>query len=401
MNTNFAVKRWIVWGTLLALLAAGIGYAFRSQPVPVDIAIAETGKLRVSIDEEGETRVRDVYTLYAPLGGNLLRIEADAGDKVRSHETELARIEPASPAFLDVRTEAEQRAAIDAAAAARDLAQAEVERSEAGLTFAAMELKRARRLIENETISQRALDDAERAHRVAKADLATARAALDMRVNEFAQARSRLLSRQEIEQRSGSCECVPVTAPVSGLVLRVLRRSAGVVEAGTPLLEIGDPAELEVVADMLSEDAVGIEPGQRAIITGWGGPDLEARVRRVEPFGRTKVSALGIEEQRVDVVFDIADPFAQWKRLGHGFRVDVKVVLFEGEVLKLPLGALFRDGDGWAVFAVEDGRAYRRTVDVGERNDLQAEIRGGLDDGQRVVLYPGERVTDGTAVAER
>jgi HlyD family secretion protein len=401
MSLAVRIRRLAIWGVLLALLAAGIAYAFRPQPVLVDLAFAEVGMLRVTVDEEGETRVRDVYTLYAPLSGKLLRIKADAGDAVQADLTELARIEPASPPFLDVRAEAEQRAVIDAAKAARDLTNAEVERAQADLEFAVGELARARRLIEHEAVSQRILDDAVRAHHVATANLATAKAALNMRENELVQARTRLLTRQEIEQRGEVCECVPVTAPVSGVVLRILRRSEGVVEAGAPLLEIGDPVRLEIVADLLSEDAVRIEPGQKALITGWGGPELAATIRRIEPFGRTKVSALGIEEQRVDVVLDLTGSPERWRRLGHGFRVDVAVILFEGKVLKLPLGALFRNGSGWAVFTVEERIARLRSVEIGARNSLEIEIASGLTAGQRVVLYPGDRIDDGVAVVER
>lgn len=394
-------RRIVIWGLLLLILAAGIAYAFRPQPVAVDMAVAEKGMLRVTVDEEGETRVRDVYTLYAPLRGHLERIHVEAGDPVKAGATELARIEPASPAFLDVRSEAEQEAAVEAARAARELAAAEVTRAEADLSFAASELERAQRLIRQETISERALDEAERAHSVARANLQTARAALNVRENELKQARSRLLTRPEIEARGERCECVPLTAPVSGVVLRVIRRSEGLVEAGAELMEIGDPADLEIAVDLLSEDAVGIEPGQPAIVTGWGGPPLSAVVRRIEPVAVTEVSALGIEEQRVDVVLDIADPRDNWHRLGHGFRVDVGVILFEGDVLRLPLGALFRQGEDWAVFVARDGRAELRTVEVGARNTLSAEIRSGLEPGERVILYPGNRVADGVRVETR
>jgi len=394
-------RRVAIWGVLLGLLAAGIGYALRPQPAPVDLATAEVDLIRISIDDEGQTRVRDVYTLYSPLGGRLFRIEAEVGDPVEANVTELARIESAPPVFLDVRTEAERKAAVRAARAARDLAGAEVERAEADLAFAVNELDRARRLIRQQTISQRALDDAERSGRVARANVATAKAALSMREHELEQARSQVLSRQEIERRSGNCDCIPVTAPVSGVVLRVIRKSESVIEAGTALLEIGDSRDLEIVADFLSEDAVRIEPGQRAIVAGWGGPDLAAVVRRIEPFGRTEISALGIEEQRVDVVLDLTDPSERWRRLGHGYRVDVSVILIEVRALRLPLGVLFRQGGGWAVFLAEAGRARLRPVEIGQRNSLWAEIRGGLSAGQQVVLYPSDRIAEGAPIVER
>ncbi len=319
----------------------------------------------------------------------------------RRGETQLAQIEPAPPAFLDVRTEAELQAAVEAARAAHNLAAAELNKAKADLTFAEGERARARQLIERRTISQRTLEDAERSYHVAQANLATAEAALKVREHELHQARSRLLSRQEIRSLREDCECMPVTAPVSGVVLQVMRRSEGVVEAGTPLLDIGDPTDLEIVVNFLSEDAVRIKPGQRAIITDWGGEDLNAVVRRIEPFGQTQVSALGIEEQRVDVILDFADPTESWRSLGHGYRVDVQVILFEGEVLKLPLGALFRQGEEWAVFVAAEGRARLRPVAVSQRNSLAVEIREGLVPGERVILYPSDRIKDGAAIVER
>ncbi|WP_457814247.1 HlyD family efflux transporter periplasmic adaptor subunit (plasmid) [Sinorhizobium medicae] len=394
-------RRLAIWGSLLALLAAGIAYALRPQPIQVDLAVAEIGLLRVTLDEEGETRVRDVYTLHAPLRGQLQRITAEVGDVVKAGETQLAQIEPAPPAFLDVRTEAELQAAVEAARAAHNLAAAELNKAKADLTFAEGERARARQLIERRTISQRTLEDAERSYHVAQANLATAEAALKVREHELHQARSRLLSRQEIRSLREDCECMPVTAPVSGVVLQVMRRSEGVVEAGTPLLDIGDPTDLEIVVNFLSEDAVRIRPGQRAIITDWGGEDLNAVVRRIEPFGQTQVSALGIEEQRVDVILDFADPTESWRSLGHGYRVDVQVILFEGEVLKLPLGALFRQGEEWAVFVAAEGRAGLRPVAVSQRNSLAVEIREGLVPGERVILYPSDRIKDGAAIVER
>ncbi|RVP99634.1 efflux RND transporter periplasmic adaptor subunit [Sinorhizobium meliloti] len=398
---SVAKRRLAIWGSLLILLVAGVAYALRPQPVQVDLAVAETGALRVTIDEEGETRVRDVYTLHAPLRGQLQRITAEPGDVVKAGETLLAQIEPAAPAFLDARTEAELQAAVEAARAAHNLAAAELNKAKADLTFAEGERARARMLIERRTISQRSLEDAERAYSVAQANLATAEAGLKVREHELHQARSRLLSRQEIRSRSGACECVAVTAPVSGVVLQVMRRSEGVVEAGTPLLDIGDPADLEIVANLLSEDAVRIKPGQQALVTGWGGEDLKAVVQRIEPFGQTKVSALGIEEQRVDVVLDFTGRPERWRSLGHGYRVDVRVILFEGEVLRLPLGALFRQREDWAVFLAAEGRAQLRPVGVGQRNSLAVEIREGLLPGDRVILYPSDRIKDGVAIVER
>lgn len=394
-------RRGLLWGWLLALLAVGIGYALRPQPVPVDLATAEIAPLRVTIDEAGMTRVREVYVLDAPLAGHLERITAEAGDPVEADRTPLATIATAPPALLDARSIAEQQAAVAGARSARDLAAADRERAAADLDFARQELARARRLAEEQSLARRAREDAERAFRVASADLAMAEASLALREHELERARARLMSRRELEERAEACECVTVTSPTSGVVLRVIRRSAGIVAAGTPLMEIGDPADLEVVVDLLSEDAVRVTPGQAAIIGGWGGPELTAEVRRIEPLGETRVSALGIEEQRVDVILDLTSPPERWQRLGHDYRVDVGIVLFQGEMLQVPLGTLFRDDDAWAVFVADDGHVRRQAVTIGARSDLAVEIRDGLEAGQRVVRYPSERVQDGVAIIER
>lgn len=396
-------RRLIVWGVVAAALAAGIAYSLRPGSVRVDLATVRKATLLVTVDDhEAETRVRDMYTLYAPLTGQLLRITVDPGDAVEAGRTELARIEPAPPAMLDLRIEAERRAAVESAQAAQSLAAAELSRQEVGFAFATTELDRARKLYQARGISRRDLDEAERAYRAAQAAVASAKAALEMRGHELAQARSRLLPRAgPTEQRGNNGEWVKVTAPVSGVVLRVIRRSAGIVEAGAPLLDIGDPHNLEIVANPLSEDAVKMRPGDRAIITGWGGSDLDAVVRRIDPVGETKVSALGIEEQRVKVILDFTDPVSAWRRLGDGYRVDVRVILFRADVVQVPLGALFRNGEGWAVYLDDQGSARLGRVEIGKRNSLAVEIREGLSPGERVVVYPSDRISDGTAITPR
>ncbi len=395
------VRRIVIWGVLAAAVGAGIVYSFRPRPVAVDVATVARGMLRVTIDDDGETRVRHVYTLQAPLTGDLDRITADPGDPVTAGRTVLARIVPAPPSMLDTRTMAEREAAVGAAVAAKAQAAAERDRAETTLVFARTERDRARRLLPRRAISQREADDAERAFRAAEAGLAAARAALELRDQELAAARARLLPRDAARRAAPAGEVVRVTAPVSGVVLRVIRRSAGIVAAGAALLDIGDPHQLEIVIDPLSEDAVRMRQGEAAIVTGWGGPDLHAVIRRIDPVGRMEVSALGIEEQRVDVVLDLTDPPARWQALGDGYRVDVHVITFQGDVLRVPLGALVRMGDGWAVYVDDRGVARRRAVTVGARGGLEAEIRAGLAPGQRVVLYPGERIRDGTRIAIR
>lgn len=400
---NPAWRRWLIWSLLCAALVAGLAYAFLPQPIPVDLATVVRGPLVVTVDEEGETRVRDVYVLSAPLAGRVRRIEAEVGDRIVAEQTVVAEIEPIDPAFLDVRSEAQAQAALRAAEANKALAEAELGEVEAEFEFAQAELQRAQRLIEAQTISEQALDDAERRYKTTRAAVATARARFQVRRFELQRAQAQLMSPVHAQAGHGACECVPLLAPVHGKILRVLHKSEGVVEAGEPLVEIGDPTDLEVVVDFLSTDAVKIAPGQRVIIEEWGGGmALSGRVRLVEPFGITKVSALGIEEQRVDVIIDFTSPPADWQRLGHGYQVEARVVLWQGtDVLKLPLTALFRSGDEWAVFVEEDRRARLRVVKVGRRTGLEAEIIEGVDPGDRIVVSPSDRISDSVRIHSR
>ena len=395
-------RRIAIWTVLAVLFAGALAYAFRPLPVAVDPVSVTRAPMLETVSAEGKTRIRDVFVLSAPVAGRVLRIEADAGDPVTGGTTALARIEPSDPAFLDERTAAEARADLQAAEAALALARAELDQSRADRDFARTEFARARALIKTETIPRRAYDEADRTLRMREAGVATAEAAVRMRASEVARANARLLVPSDRSASGKDCACVVVRAPVDGRILRVLQESEAVVAAGTPLVEIGDPSKIEVVADFLSSDAVRIESGQRALLEDWGGIALNGRVRLVEPYGFTKVSALGIEEQRVNVIIDLTDPPDARARLGHGFRVEARIVLWENEAaLQLPLTALFRDGGKWAVFAMEDGRARLRHISVGRRNHLAAEIEGGLKEGEQVVGHPGDRISDGARVEAR
>jgi HlyD family secretion protein len=392
-----------MWTAAALLVAVALALAFTPRPVSVDLVTVAKGPMVVTVDEEGETRVHDVFTLSAPVAGRIRRIEAHAGDTVVANETVLAQIEPGDPTFLDPRGEAQARAAIQAADAARALAGAAVDEAEAEFEFAGTELTRAQELIVDGTISQRELDDAQRTQKTTRASLATARAALQMRKFELEQARAQLVSPTQTQARHGECECVPITAPVSGRVLTVTDQSERVIGAGEAIMQIGDPANLEIVVDFLSADAVKIEPAQTVIIDNWGGAQpLTGRVQRVEPFGFTKISALGIEEQRVNVVIDLVTSPEQWQRLGHGYQVEARVVLWEADnVLTVPLTALFRQEGEWVLFVEEDGRAALRAVEMGQRNGLVAEIAAGLVAGERVIVHPSDRVVAGVKVAAR
>jgi len=398
-----ALKRLLFWGPLAVALLAVLAWLFRPAAVAVDLVAVDRGPLTVSVSDEGETRVRDMYVVSAPVTGFMRRIELDVGDEVVADETVVARIEPSDPSFLDVRSQAEARAGVESAAAARTHAAAQVERAQAELDFARAEFERMRALARSHTVSENELDSAERRARTAEAALAEARAQRQVRESEYQVARARLLTPATARQQAADCECVTVFSPVSGRVLRIVNESAGVVPSGTPLAEIGDPDRLEVVVDLLSADAVRVQAGQRVIIEAWGGDQpLAGEVRRVEPFGFTKVSALGIEEQRVNVVVDIQDARERWQRLGHGYRVEPRIVLWEAtDVLRVPLSALFRQGDRWAVFVERDGRAELRPVEIGQGNGLEAEVRSGLAAGERVVLHPGDRISPGARLAER
>jgi HlyD family secretion protein len=391
-------RRLALWGGLGALLVAGLAWSFRPQAVPVDIAEVARGRLTVTIDEEGETRVRDVFELSAPVAGRMRRIDMEVGDEVVAGETVVAQIEPVDPTLLDARTATEARA--------------EVRAAEAEVAFAKRELDRQRQLSERGVVSARDLDAAEKADRTARAALENARAALLAR--ELLTERANAPRAKAGARDRSDCVCIPVLAPVPGRVLRIARESAGVVQAGDLLVEIGDPSDLEIVVDLLSADAVRVEAGQEVLIEDWGGREtLHGRVHRVEPYGFTKVSALGIEEQRVNVIVRFTDPPEKWQRLGHGYRVETRIVLWRGEkVIKLPLSALFRAEDGapsrsadeaadWAVFVQRRGRARLRPVTRGHHNGLEVEIRSGLEPGDRVVLHPSDRVRDGARITAR
>jgi HlyD family secretion protein len=396
------MKRILIWAIILAIISIGLALSFRPRPVMVDIVPVESGPLLVTLDEEGETRVHDVYTLSAPVSGRVQRIDSHVGDPVIANDTALALIEPGDPSFLDPRSEAQARAAIQAAEAARDLAAASVADAEAQYEFARAEYARMQELVKDGSVSRRDLDTAERDYKARRAGLDTARAALQVRSYELELARAQLVSPLETQVSGETCDCIPITAPVSGRILQIADRSERVVREGEVLMQIGDPADLEIVVDYLSMDAVRIEPGQRVIIDNWGGDaPLEGKVRLVEPFGFLKVSALGIEEQRVNVIVDFVGEAGR-ERLGHGYQVETRVVLWEADqVLAVPLTALFRDGDDWALFLDEDGRATMRTVETGWRNGVIAEIRGGVATGERVILHPSDRVSEGTRIASR
>ena len=382
------------------LIAAGLTVAvmyfgFRGDRVRVDSAPVQRQELVESLREEGRTRVVHRYRIAAPVQGQVERIELRPGDAVGVGQV-LARIAPSAGALLDPATRDRLSGEARAAESAIAQAQARVTAARAADRLAQQELERVRPMVANGTLARRDGDRAESQAQQARAEWSAARFALELAQAQRDAAQA-LLAQQG--KSDGADQVVEVRAPVAGLVLARLRESAGPVAIGEPLLEIGDPASLEVEVDLLSADAVRVAPGMDVRLHRWGGAQpLAARVRRVEPVGFTKISALGVEEQRVWVLCDFVSPLADWQRLGDGYRVDAEFLLSAGEALTVPAGALFRRGEGWAVFRIADGRAFEQAVEVGRRSGLDAEILSGLDAGDTVVVHPDDRVTESTRV---
>lgn len=385
---------------LAALAIVGLlVWTFRPQPVEVDLAEIGPRRIVVTVEEDGVARIREVFTISATIAGRLQRIDLHAGDPVVANETVVAVIGPAAPVLLDSRARAVAEATAAAAQAATELARAQLAQAEATQEFTASEANRAIALFERGAISQRAYDTAIRERKTAEAAVASAIANLAVREKELESALAVLRSDRSGE---GDTCCVQIVAPVSGRVLRVLTESEQVVQPGTPLLEIGDPGALEIVVELLSRDAVQVREGAAAQISGWGGPPLAARVERIEPSATTRVSALGIDEQRVEVILALEGDPETWRALGHGFRVIARITIWEGEdMLAIPVGALFRDGSDWAAYVVRDGRAQLTRITLGERNEEYARILSGLAAGDRVILHPSDQIADGTAVLPR
>jgi HlyD family secretion protein len=396
-----AIARNVRQGLLgLVLVAAAVGtlFALRPQPVPIDVGRATRGPLVVAIEEDGMTRVKDRFVVSAPVTGSLSRLGLEPGDAVKEGDP-LAEIAPTLSPLLDERTRAEAEARLGAALSALGQAQAQVSRAKVQKELADQELVRTKTLHASGSISSQALEQADFAVRMRAEELASAEFGSKVATEEVRVARVALGR----EGTRASDRHVDVMAPVSGRILRVHQKSAGVVQAGTALVEVGDPAALEVVVDLLTTDAVHILPGTPVVIRGWGGDySIAGRVRHVEPSAFTRPSALGVDEQRVNVVIAFTDPYERWSSLGDGYRVEARIVLWQGDrVIKAPQGAVFRYGDGWAVFRIDGNVAHLVPVTVGHRGDAEAEITGGLGEGAVVAVHPGDRVKDGVRVEAR
>jgi HlyD family secretion protein len=395
----------------LGVIAAALVWFAWPQPVLVDIAKVANGPIEVTVDDDGKTHVRHIYTVSAPVAGKVLRISRPmgerapslhVGDEVVANETVIALMQPVLPGFIDARSRDQLEAEVKAAGAAIEQQEAEVMRLEAALEFYRTEFQRAQTLARTQSISTQALDKSKYEVASNEAALASAKAQIDFRRAMRASAAARLIDPARVTASAEPTCCVRVLAPASGRVLRIIQDSEAVVLPGAPLVDVGNPLDLEIVADLLSTDAVQIKVGAPVRIDRWGGPAVRGKVVRVDPAGFLKVSALGIEEQRVRVTIDFADPPETWSQLGHDYRVIVHVTTWgAADALTVPVSALFRRGDEWAVFAVQDGRARTVTVKIGHRNNRVAEVLSGLVNGMSVVLHPSDRIHDGTRITPR
>jgi HlyD family secretion protein len=395
--------KWIKRGMLIAFLLAVVGMvvvAWMPKPTPVETAEALTGELVVTVSEDGRTRVKDRYIVSAPLAGNLARIELRAGDDVEAGDV-IARIVPLTTPLMDTRTKDQAEAQVAASEAGTKQARAQIERAKAALELAKQEADRMKPLVEQGIEPRATLEVAELDMRTRAAELTSAQFAARVAEHQLEMSKS-ALGRMNGKKGDEPGEQLEVTSPISGRVLKVIQQSEGVAMAGAPLIELGDPAALEIVVDVLTRDAVQIEHGAPATIERWGGDALRANVRLVEPSAFTRLSSLGVEEQRVNAVLDLEQPYEEWTALGDGYRVEAKITIWRADdVLKVPASALFRHDEGWAVFTVRDGLATMASVEIGQRNGLEAQIDSGLARGDRVILHPSDAVSEGVEVSWR
>ncbi|QYM78987.1 HlyD family efflux transporter periplasmic adaptor subunit [Horticoccus luteus] len=389
---------WLAAAVLLALIVAGLWPA----ALPVELAPAARGPLTVTVNEVGMTRVKNRYVISSPVAGHLRRIAWKAGAPVIAGQTVLAVLETNAADFLDARSLAQAEARTQAMQAAREQAAAQLARATAAARLAHTDFTRAQRLFAQRSLSQQELDTATLHDTTAAADQRAAEFGLKVADYELAQARAVLDRGQPATDPASSPPPLVLTSPVNGRVLRVLQESERVVPAGLPLLEVGDPTDLEARIEVLSRDGVAIQPGAQVALDRWGGAaPLNGRVRLVEPSAFTKISALGVEEQRVYVIVDFTDPVEKRATLGDAYRVEARIVTWSGtDVLRVPSGALFQRGTAWQTFVADGHRARLRAITPGHSNGLETEILSGLKAGEKVIVYPGDKIADGVRITE-
>ena len=385
---------YVIVGALLIAIIMGL----RPRPIEVESATVTRGPLVVSVLEEGKTRIRHRYMISPPVAGMLQRVELRAGARIEAGQTELAVLEAQPSSFLDPRARSEAEARVRAAEAMKMQRETQIERARSSLQLAQKEMARAKKLKESGAIATKEWDTAESQVDGLTRELHSAEFALQVANFEYAQAQAALMQAQSpVGEKS---EPYKIVAPVTGFVLNVLEESARVVTPGTPIMEVGDPTDLEAEIELLSSDAVGVAPGAEVSIEQWGGDaPLRGKVSVVEPGGYTKVSSLGVEEQRVKVRVTFLDPLPAGKSLGDRYRVEARIITWRGEdVLQVPTGALFRRGGDWMTFVLDGGKARLTKVEIAHNNGLTAEVRSGLTAGQRVILHPPDAIADGLSV---
>ncbi len=392
--------------TLVVTVVGLLIFAFSPERLKVDMIVVKKSDLLITLEGEGKTRIHDIYTVSTPVDGRVTRIESEPGDMVKAGETIIANMYPANPQFLDKRSETQAKADVEGARAALALSNARVKQVEAQLEFDMSDLKRKQALYKKKSISQSGLERAELSLKTLNAELETAQSNQKVMLSRLEAAKVRLLQPEssELANSRDQDQCqICVYAPVDGTVLRILHKSESIVPVGTSLVEIGDPTDMEVTIEMLSTNAVRVNVGDEAIIKRWGGDrDIKARVRVVEPSGFTKISALGVEEQRVNIILSFTDPVANWQALGDAFRVEAAIIIDRADnAITIPLSALFRKNEIWSVFKVIDGQVDLQKVEVGRKNDRFAEIKLGLSIGDKIIIHPGNGVSTGVKVENR
>ena len=399
---KFSIKTLFLVVFCVGLVGA-IVYAFLPQPIAVDMATVDRGPLRVTVDEDGKTRIKERYIVSSPLSGRLLRIELEAGDEVHPGQTLIASIQPTNPDLLDARTLAQAEAKVNAAAATLNRAGPELESARAALKFADAEMARITELFQRNAASRSDFENAELLQRTRSQEYKAAKFSEEIARFELEMAKAALLRTNPEDDHEMNVQHFEIHSPISGRVLRVFQESSTVLQAGAELLELGDPQDLEVEVDVLSKDAVKIEAGSTAFLEQWGGDrPLAGTVTLVEPKAFTKISSLGVEEQRVNVIIDFLDPPQQRNTLGDGYRVEARIVTWEhANVLKVPTNSLFREGKEWAVFVVKNGRAELRSVKIGHRSGLEAEVLKGLQPNDQVIMHPSDKVKPDVTVVSR
>ncbi|HKV24222.1 MAG TPA: efflux RND transporter periplasmic adaptor subunit [Candidatus Acidoferrum sp.] len=393
MPQKSPIRRRFLWATFALVVIALLWLMVRPAPLPVEVSKAVRGPMQVTVDEDGETRAHDRFVVAAPIPGRMQRVALEEGDLLRENQV-VALIEPLP---LNQQQREEVLGRIAAAEAGKRQAGARVEHAREDFEQARREHHRAEQLSREKVISTQALEQARNAEVTSSDEFEAAKFSAVAAESEVKIARAGLLG---MDQNGAGNRIISLRSPVSGRVLRVIEKSERVVSAGTPILIMGDPAKIEVVTDVLTTDAVNIHPGAAVFLEGWGGDHpLRARVRLVEPAGFTKISALGVEEKRVNVIADFVDSPSG---MGDGYRVEVRIVTWESaEVLKLPSSAAFRDSGGWSTFVVEGGRARRRPIQIGHRNQAEVELLSGLTAGDVVILHPPNQLQDGIRVRTR